>query len=296
MYSQLLCACIYLLMICSSTAKLQGEIVETNDISSVLSAVDKDTLVLFNITDTLYAPTNTFGSHQWRSYFAERAEKVISNTELKQWLINWIKCESIAIPKKPVEECTPDLIENLQLQSIAVLGITKKTLSTPYADNFGEITRDHLLSIGIDLEKTLSYYPVTVDQQSSKYAFAYGILFASKQPIGQTLLSFLSGVKSRPRKIVMVDNSRRSLEDVDTALTSSGITFKGYRYGRCDARKKAFDPTIGIIQLLKYELESKILSDEEALKEKLAHPQINYDACLDEFLAFIDCAYSSFFQ
>lgn len=291
MKKQVICTFVGVLMTLASASNIQGEIVETNEISTIASVADKDSLVLFNVTDTLYSPSTTFGSNQWRKYFAERAEKNISDEKLRVWLIDKIKKESITIPKKPVEAGTSELISNLQNQSIPVLGITKKKMSTTYANNFGAITRDHILSVGINLEKTLNYYTVQPDE-NSKYDFAYGIIFTSKQPVGETMVSFLKRVTSKPTKVVMIDNSKEALELTEAALANSGIAFKGFRYGRSDSRKQAFDPVLGIIQFLVFEIEGRVMSDAEALQVKLDHPQENYEARLDDFLKFLNDAYT----
>lgn len=266
-------------------AQIQGEIIESNEIISILNHVTEDSLVLFNITGTLYEPATTLADNQWRLYFAERVKKLANDQDAGQKLIDKIKNEIVVnIPKKAVEETTPLLIANLQKQKVPVLGITQKYMSTSYADNFGEITYNHLLNLGIDLEKTLSFLNVTRNEGDDSFSFGYGMIFSNKKPVGPALLSFLKLLSNRPSKIVMVDNAHESLANAEAALESTGIEFKGIRYGLSDIRKKNFDPALGTLEFFAFKNEGKVMSDDEALQIKLAHPKIDYDALLDNFI------------
>src|SRR5205823_1789198 len=140
--------------------------------------------------------------------------------------INKIKNEIVSnIPKKPVEEFTPEFIAHLQEQKIPVLGITRKQLSTAYADNFGQITSNHLNSIGINLEATLSYLNVKENNDNSPFSFAYGLIFTNTRAVGPILLDFLNRLENQPAKIIMIDNSYDSLKNAEVALSGSDITF-----------------------------------------------------------------------
>lgn len=262
----------------------QAGIVDSNDIIVVQDKVDPKSIVLFNITGTLYQPATTLADNQWRTYFAERVNQLVANSDAAQKLIDKIKNEIVEnIPKAPVEEITPDIIAKLQALHIPVFGISQKRVVTTYADNFGHITSRHLKSIGIDLEKTLDYCNVTATPDNSGYTFAYGIIFSNKKPVGPAILNFLMRLENRPAKIVMVDNSQASLESAETALASTGIHFEGIRYGHDDARQDNFDAILGIIQFFAFKNEGKILSDADALEIKKCS-KVKYEAMLDNFI------------
>lgn len=129
------------------SSSLSAEIIETHEIASVQNPIDNDSIVIFNITGTLYEPATT------------------------------------------------------------------------YADNFGLITRNHLLSIGIDFEKTLSYLHLKNHSgDDGSYSFAYGLIFTNGKPVGPAILAFLERLQSKPTKIIMSGNSRRNLENAQMAL------------------------------------------------------------------------------
>ena len=83
---------------------LQGLIVETKEMSTVLQHVDGHSLILFNVTDTLYEPSITLADNQWRIYFSRLAEATVPNSEsfvnrYKNMIVN-------NIPKKLIEPFT----------------------------------------------------------------------------------------------------------------------------------------------------------------------------------------------
>lgn len=274
-----------MVLLMSNSSHIFAEIIETNEISIIQKYVTTDSLVLFNITGTLYEPASTLADNQWRIYFAERVHALISDETAANGLINKVKNDIVShLPKKTVEDYTPQLIVNLQNKHIPVLGITQKQMATSYADNFGLITRNHLLSIGINLEHTLSYLNVKNDEGDLSHSFAFGLIFTNKKPVGPAILSFLNRLQYKPAKIIMIDNSRDSLENAEAVLISTDTKFEGFRYGRADALKTNFDPILGNIQFFAFVKEGHVFSDEEAMQIKQAYPKVNYTELLDNLI------------
>ena len=265
---------------------VSAEIIETQEVATVLDYVSQDAVVFFNITGTLYAPSNALSDHQWREYFAERVKKITPDATIGQALIDRTKNTIVnKIPKKTVEEKTPKLIAELQDKKIVVLGLTKKQPSTSYADNFAWITQNHLTQLGIHLDKTLSYLRFRDERPFvTPYTFIYGILFTNKQPETTAFIEFLKTFQKKPSTVIVVDNTRSSLEAMEQAAQKLGMTFIGLRYGRADAAQAAFDPQLGTIEFLAYISEGKIISDSEAVQIKKENPTTNYDAQLDQYI------------
>lgn len=278
-FKSIFCAFIFL------QVPLTAEIIESQSLKDISRYADKNSLVLLNISDTLYQPSTTLAEGRWRTYFAKQVDKVAGQSEAALQLIDQTKNLIVTtIPKVPVELAAPAMINALQSNKIPVLGITQKSPSTSYAQNFGEVTYKHLLCIGIDLEKTLSFYKVN-ETNDSTHDFAYGMIFTHKQPEGPAVISFLKRVPQQPATIIMIDNSRKSLESVESSLTSTGIHFVGLRYGKCDSRIENFDPELGTIEFFALLNENKIITDAEALKIKKRQPEVDYEAKLNEYIA-----------
>lgn len=263
-----------------------AEIIETQEIETVLDYVSQDSIVFFNITGTLYEPSNALSDNQWREYFANRVKEIAPDQAVGHALVNRTKNLIVQkIPKKNVEQKTPQLIADLQNKKIPVLGLTKKQASTSYADNFAWITQNHLASLGIHLDKTLGYLRFTAEPPMTLgYTFVYGILFTNKQSEGKAVQAFVNTIEKKPSIVIAVDNTLSSLEDIEQILNANKIKFVGLRYGRADKTKANFDATLGIIEFLTYVNEGRILSDAEALKIKQTQKDVNQEALLDEYI------------
>lgn len=268
-----------------SANTLHSAIFESDKIETVLEYADKKTLVLLDITSTLYEPSVTMADKRWRSFFAERAKKVLGDADLAQKLSDKVEGMLVTqIPKKLLETCAPDVVKMLQDQKIPTFGLTLKRLSTSYASNFGEITYNNLVNLGIDLQKSLSYTKVT-QGNSSNYTFAYGMIFTNKKPLGIALEDFLPSLNKMPKKIVVVENSFVHLKEIEESLSAQNIEFVGIRYNRGDAKKAQFDPTLGIIQFLHFVGDGQILSDEQALMIKTLAPNNDWNEDLETFIS-----------
>lgn len=265
---------------------LDAFIIESNKIDSVLNYADQNSLVLFNISNTLYEPLVTMADKRWRTFFGERAEQALGNSELAQKLSDRVEGIIVAkIPKKLVEENTPLIIKRLQEQKISTFGITQKRLSTPYAPNFGEITSQHLIDLGINLQKSLAYTKVN-PTESANFVFTYGIIFTQKKTEGMGLRDFLAALNETPKKVIVIENSAQNLKEIEETLSHQNIDFIGIRYGRADSKKAEFDPILGVIQFLAFVSsgETKVLSDQEALAIKMQHPHADRLEELDSWI------------
>lgn len=227
MLHKLLClfGCLFLWV---GNQPLTGKVIETNTIATVLDYADSDSLVFFDITNTLYKPMNTLSDKKWRTYLSEHAQAVLSDPKLAEQYANQIEGDIVRnIPKELVEANAPATIKQLQDKKVPVLSITRKRMDAPYAANFGKITADHLKSLGIDLGKSLEYFAVPSDEKQDDYTFAYGIIFTNKNPIGSSLETFLNHLKVQPKKIVMVENSLKYLPEIES-LSPFCFSSNGY--------------------------------------------------------------------
>ncbi|MBA3957185.1 MAG: DUF2608 domain-containing protein [Parachlamydiaceae bacterium] len=260
-----------------------GEIIETNSVEQVRQYVLPTALVLFNVNGTLYAPVATLSDKRWRDYFADRVKALISDASGTR-LVNRVTSTIVSqVPKEPVEEGASNFIAELQAKRIPVFAVTEKEMSTPFAKNFAGVTSKHLKDLGIDFEKTFIYFKVPVQGKFSQYGFVYGILFANGHPIGQAVSTFVKD-NAKFSRVVMIDDSRKSLEAVNAALAGSNIEFIGLRYGHNDQMRDQFDPVLGIIELFALLEENRLMTDDEAQQMKDNQGAEFYHQKLDAYI------------
>ncbi len=88
--------------------------------------------------------------------------------------------------------------------------------------------------VGIDFSKNCKI-PNDTD------TFVNGIIFSGGGDKGTYLRAFLKKHQLSYSHITMLDDKRRHLEEIESALESLGIKFSGYRYGFLDDHVAKFD-------------------------------------------------------
>lgn len=261
-----------------SLLPLQAEIKEISSLQEI-EEVDSSTLVLLNLTNTLYNSANTMGNSLWKEFFVDKVHAVIVDPIQADQIANQMKKKIVlVVPKKLFEEDSKDRIASLQAKQIPVVGLTLKHLSRPYAENFGEITKDHLLSLGIDFDKTNQYLDLS-DKEDDYYHYKYGIIFTAEKAPGKAVRLFLERMNQSIQKVIVVDNHTENLEDIEESIKETCIC-KGYCYNA--SHHLVFKPELGTIQFQEFLRSGKVLSDEEA--ETLFDPSVDYDALLEELI------------
>jgi len=256
-------------------------IVESNSTANVLDVANAKSLVLFNITDTLYVSSNTLGTAEWREYLVENVNGWIADpTEAQNVIIKMKRATMLAMPKRLVEETTPSVIASLQKQQIPVLGFTQKDRSTPWIPNFDEVVKDHLVGLGINFEATNAYFAGPSSEDSKLPYYMYGIIFTEGKPRTESIKAFLHHLPVKVDRVILLDDRMTNLTVVEAALQAEGIEFFGFRYNQTDELKAKMDPILGIIQLEQFWTNGAVMSDEDAQKIKDANPGYDYEALL----------------
>jgi hypothetical protein len=264
---------------------LQAEITEIHEIESVKNYVTDDSVVFLNVGDTLFAPSSMLGDYQFREYFVERVNTLVTDKNSADAIINEVKRIIVEkIPKVTPEKVTPLVIQGLQDSKVPVLGYSRRFFSTAYAPNNGEIVHNHLEGMGIDLPGTLSYY--RAPEYNDEYNFQYGILFTNKKAVGPAVVNFFAKMNDKPVRVIVVDDSVEDLMNVQNSLKESSIETVLLRYNSVDARKKTFNPELASVEFFEYFLDCRLMTDEEALQMKQTDEgQItDYEEMLDAWI------------
>ena len=211
-------------------------IVETKDISDVLRYVKPNTLVLFDIDNTLIEPLQTLGSDQWFSwriqYYAKKGYDPSQAVDLA--LMDWIPLVCLT-EVKAVEPQAPNLVRRLQEEGFVVMGLT--TRSTILRAR----TFQQLASAGIQLARTAPSKEEVVFLNPYEVIYKNGILFTSGTDKGRALFTFLAAIKEKdPQEVLFINDKRSNLEEVQQACKERGVPFIGLRYGYLDDKVRKF--------------------------------------------------------
>lgn len=234
-----------------------GAIVEIKTMNELTKYVDNNTLLIFDLDNTVVAPNQTLGSDQWYEYNVKKyeAQGLDKNAAVDRSLVDWTRVQKIT-KIKPVEDITPGIILKLQNSGIKTMGLTARP------EDLAEATVRQLSSIGVNLGRN----PVTnidiLDPSNGNFLFQYGIIFLGpKHTKGEVLVEFMKLQNLTPKKIVFVDDKAKHVKSVEKELTKLSIPYIGLRYGAADKDVKNFSKEISEVQ---WNVFNGILSDERA--------------------------------
>lgn len=235
---------LFLLLITFSQAK----ITEVSSMKEALSTVDKDTVVFFDLDNTVIMPAQTLGGEEWFDYMVK---KLPIEKAIKEWNDVQAITESV-----PVEKEAPELISNIQKLGAKTMGLTGRDYT------ISALTQKQLQSIGINFAPHALTTKIITIPGNGISRHENGVIFVGpKNNKGKVLATFLETLKIYPKKIVFVDNKRHHLENVEKSLEKKKINYLGCRHGAADQKIAAFNEEIANIQ---HQHLKKILMDKEA--------------------------------
>lgn len=214
-------------------------IIECQTIKDVLNyANTQDTLVIFDLDNTLVHPGIELGSDQWFSYMIK--QKQAEGLDAEQALQNVLKVYYHIhnfIDLCPVEDkVTLDTLELLHKKGINTMALTSRSL--PLIQR----TQEQLDHAGIHFNCPANFnHPIEITLKKSALA-KNGIIFCNNNSKGQTLMAVLKALNMHPTAIVFVDDKQQYLVDVEHECIHSNIEFTGLRYGVLDNFVAQFDP------------------------------------------------------
>lgn len=222
---------------CIFFAQAFSTIIELPAITEVTKHVtDKNTLVIFDIDNTILQANEIRATDQWFSAMVTHAKsKGYSDTQA----VNTVLIPFGEVLKKStvkaVEPAVSDVIKNLQAKGNTIIALTSRSLP------FVECTLKQFKSINIDLNK-----PPYNKKDISFFIkfparFINGILFCSNNDKGETLQVLFKKLKIKtPSKIVYVDDKEKYLNQIQKFADEIKIPFVGIRYSFMDNEVKSF--------------------------------------------------------
>lgn len=218
-----------------------SNIVESNRITDIYEHIapeeyNKDTLVIFDICNTLGAPPTDLGSDQWFSALFQQGMNDSHSTDeaLSKALAPYCYAQHHRW-LEPIEPDTVETVKSLQQRGITVIALTARGLYLFYR------TLEQLHRIDIDFTHTSPRKAVTPYGVKNQSLYSHGIIFAGALNKGDVLKHWLEQLQFQPKKIIFVDDKLKNIESVAHAIKTTNYPFVGIRYGHLDQRVKSFD-------------------------------------------------------
>ena len=231
---------------------VHADIQNVATMNEALAGVDSDTLVIFDLDNTVMMPPQSLGGEEWYDYFVEkRTRENISkgmpvsqakDQAINQGLLEWNQFHSKA-KVVPVETETPNLISEIQKKGTKTMALTARPLE------LADATVAQLKSIGIDFSKnSVSSKIIQVPGKNISQFKNGALLVGPKNNKGEVLVKFLKQLKLNPKKIYFIDNKLHHVENVGKALEPTKVSYFGRRHSAADHKIESMDKEVVEIQ------------------------------------------------
>jgi len=217
----------------------RAHVYEIKFMHEITPQIDSNTLVVFDIDNTVIEPTGNLGSDQWYYFLVNKFQNRFNLSEYdahRKAEPMWNMAQSY-IKTQAVEEETSQIIARLQENNIYVMALTARS------SHIAEITRQQLLENNIDFQKYAPDLDKTSLVFSKNLIYEKGILYQGEgYNKGKTLVSFLEHINFKPKNIVFIDDKVKNTAHVHKALEELGnIGHIEFRYANTDDKVKEFN-------------------------------------------------------
>ena len=237
---------------------LQAKIFEIQNFKQVISYLDKETILILDIDDTLLITEHMLGCEEWRLDRLKKCEKKMDPLEaFEKSLAEWEAIRHLS-KMEIVEPGTEVIVRDLQTQGYSIMALTTQGLA------LATRTSQQLKANGFDLTLTAPFDEdcfFTLKHHGVLYR--NGILFTSGRPKGEAFFQCCEKMNYQPKRIVFVNDRESHLEDLEKTANLKRVEFIGLRYAYSDAKKASFCPEIAEFQFTHSSFD-RIVSDEEA--------------------------------
>jgi len=237
-------------------APLGAEIIEVMNLDQIYNYLKPNTLVIFDIDNTLIEPVQSVGSDQWfRHRIAHWIDQGLEQDEaLEKALNDWMAVQNIT-KMQLVEPNAAKIVDHLQDRGFVVIGLTTRGLG------MSTTTNKQLKALGIDLSRTAPSKEDIFFMNKRGVLFRGGILFTANTHKGSALFKLLDELDTTPKMILFINDKRSHIVPVEEWAAKRNIPFVGLRYGYLDEKVKNMNIEMTDIQ---FEHFGHILSDDEA--------------------------------
>lgn len=233
-------------------------VINSNTIAEVITHVEENTLVIFDIDGVIMEPVQMLGSDPWAYYEGDKYIAIHGGNVakgLEAFAPVWIKVQE-KVSVRTVDKKLALVLKMLKDFGNSVIGFTARGIA------LAKRTKEQLQSIDIDLSNN-SFFSENLVCPS--YLFDNGILFTKVgYNKGECLKCFFKKIKKRPPKIVFIDDHEKNIESMKKMCSEEKISYVGILYKGASYTKETFDPKVSDMQLEYLDSFAPILTDKEA--------------------------------
>lgn len=216
------------------------EIENLDVIWNQIDSFDENTLVVFDVDETLITPIDDFFHiKSWFQIFILRSYYAIKTFDFlfKRW---WFYHNRAVLQSKfqLINNKIPELIKKLQNRGVKVIALTNfPTSDIDSFDNIRQWRIKQLLDFGIDFSKSFEVDKIQFKELNASHppSFEDGILFSNIYTEKAVLLtSFLDYIKFKPKLVVFIDDKYKNAKSVKIEMDKLKIECKVFDFNGSD--------------------------------------------------------------
>lgn len=263
---------------------LTAEVRDIERIDAILPEIGEQTLVLFDLDETLIETPIMLGGKAWRRYARALLERTYPEEKATELHDKLTYLFAKYMPFIPIEENAADCLKRIEEKGAFAFGYTARGkehwYDMPAADG-EELGLMHTGQAGFTFKQRFD------DPLFSHRSYARGIFFAYPlEDKGELLLELFALTDFRPLKLVFIDDKISNARAVDSAAQKLGIPALCFHYRHIDLYRP-FDPLVAHIQLEKFLADGSVISDKEAAALKGEYADKDVDAFFLELVSRI---------
>ena len=200
-----------------------------------------ETLIVYDIDNTLLKTSNEFGSDQWFNWQSKQVEASSSNALAKSFneLIE-VQNQVFTLGKTQlVENEIIGILDYFKKNKISMIALTSRSPSMRDV-TFRELARHQIsfdsTKIGLDL-----FPEFIISNPNQNALYQAGVFMTSGMNKGEMIKYLLAKFNSKFANIIFIDDHERHTNRVYEALAPMGINIDTFRYGHEDENVQTFN-------------------------------------------------------
>lgn len=199
----------------------------------------KDSLVIFDIDNTLIRQDSEIGTHQWGDDMRETAIKNgLSKDKASSYQHKLFASVQPYLSVVPVEERIRSILKFLDQHKTPHFALTARPSS---------LRERTLQQLGILRHNFAKSFPAQKDPALLKPFLQEGVIFSGDTPKGELLDLILQNSKSQPKRIIFIDDKLYNLESIEKSMADNDLELISYRYGGADDYVSGYNPVVADI-------------------------------------------------
>lgn len=238
------------------------DISQIDSIEDVIPYVDKKTLVLVDLDNTLITSAQTIGSTQWFDDMLKNNVKDETNENLaiQKAVDDWIEVQ-FHTKLVPIEDKTIKTMQKIQGLALHVIALTARS------NNISDVTYDSLKDLGLDF-KVNNNIPEQYLSRDKTTLHKNGIITAALHNKGKIVREFLRRnnlSKAQINKIIFVDDKQKNVDQFAKSIINTQINVVGLKYNGAEEDVNNYSSKLAKLQFNIFKQCGQLLPDEKVL-------------------------------